>query len=59
MCIVDRVSFLKDILLMVALHYLLYNMEILHDMFLLQAALENLFLKYEAEMVYYGLHIVH
>ena len=59
MCIVDRVSFLKDILLMVALHYLLYNIETLHDMFLLQAALENLSLKYETGMVYYGLHIVH
>ena len=59
MCMVDRVSFCNNILLIVALHYLVYNMETVYDMFLLQAAPENLFLKYETEMVYYGLHIVH
>ena len=51
-------QFLNDCLL-IALHYLVYNMEIVHDMFLLQTSPENLSLKYETGMVYYGLHIVH
>ena len=44
-------------LLVVAMCFLVYNVEIVHDIFLLIAAPENLFLKYEA--VNYGLINVH
>ena len=40
-------QFLNDILLVVALHNLVHNMEIVHGIFLLIAAPENIFLKYE------------
>ena len=59
MCMVDRDSFGNNFFLIVALHYLVYNMETVHDMFLLKASPKNLFLKYETGMVYYGLHILH